>query len=156
MQELITAAGGDDPAYIRPPYGNANQTVRSNVSVPLINWAVDPLDWKYRNADTVCNNIVSGAYDGAIILAHDIHKTSVPGALAAIDELLDEGYEFVTVKDLFKRRGVTPRPGRSITTRRTTASTSVPSRSAPNITTRTSWPRTGAMTRCASAWSAAG
>lgn len=51
--------------------------------MPLINWAVDPLDWKYRNADTVCNNIVSGAYDGAIILAHDIHKTSVPGALAA-------------------------------------------------------------------------
>ena len=112
MQELITAAGGDDPAYIRPPYGNANQTVRSNVSVPLINWAVDPLDWKYRNADTVCNNIVSGAYDGAIILVHDIHKTSVPGALAAIDKLLDEGYEFVTVKDLFKRRGVTPEAGK--------------------------------------------
>ena len=112
VQELITAAGGDDPAYIRPPYGNANQTVRSNVSVPLINWAVDPLDWKYRNADTVCNNIVSGAYDGAIILVHDIHKTSVPGALAAIDELLDEGYEFVTVKDLFKRRGVTPEAGK--------------------------------------------
>lgn len=112
VQELITAAGGDNPAYIRPPYGNANQTVRSNVSVPLINWAVDPLDWKYRNADTVCNNIVSGAYDGAIILVHDIHKTSVPGALAAIDELLDEGYEFVTVKDLFKRRGVTPEAGK--------------------------------------------
>ena len=112
VQELITAAGGDDPAYIRPPYGNANQTVRSNVSVPLINWAVDPLDWKYRNADTVCNNIISGAYDGAIILVHDIHKTSVPGALAAIDELLDEGYEFVTVKDLFKRRGVTPEAGK--------------------------------------------
>ena len=112
VQELITAAGGDDPAYIRPPYGNANQTVRSNVSVPLINWAVDPLDWKYRNADTVCNNIVSGAYDGAIILVHDIHKTSVPGALAAIDQLLDDGYEFVTVKDLFKRRGVTPEAGK--------------------------------------------
>ena len=112
LNSFITAAGGDDPAYIRPPYGNANQTVRSNVSVPLINWAVDPLDWKYRNADTVCNNIVSGAYDGAIILVHDIHKTSVPGALAAIDELLDEGYEFVTVKDLFKRRGVTPEAGK--------------------------------------------
>ena len=107
--DTTSHAGGDDPAYIRPPYGNANQTVRSNVSVPLINWAVDPLDWKYRNADTVCNNIVSGAYDGAIILVHDIHKTSVPGALAAIDELLDE---FVTVKDLFKRRGVTPEAGK--------------------------------------------
>ena len=71
-QELITAAGGDNPAYIRPPYGNANQTVRNAVQVPLINWSVDPEDWKYHNADTVCRNIVSGSYDGAIILVHEI------------------------------------------------------------------------------------
>ncbi len=112
VQALITAAGGDEPAYIRPPYGNANKTVRANVSAPLINWAVDPEDWKYRNADTVCRRIVSGAYDGAIILVHDIHKTSVPGALAAIDQLLEEGYEFVTVQDLLRRRGVTPEAGK--------------------------------------------
>ena len=30
------------------------------------------------------------------------------GALAAIDALLAEGYEFVTVQDLLLRRGVTP------------------------------------------------
>ena len=30
----------------------------------------------------------------------DIYKTSVDGALAAIDDLLAEGYEFVTVRDL--------------------------------------------------------
>ena len=35
-QELITAAGGDDPAYIRPPYGNANQTVRNAAQAPLM------------------------------------------------------------------------------------------------------------------------
>ena len=28
-QDYITAAGGDNPAYIRPPYGNANKTVRA-------------------------------------------------------------------------------------------------------------------------------
>ena len=107
-QELITAAGGDNLAYIRPPYGNANQTVRNAVQVPLINWSVDPEDWKYHNADTVCSNILAGSYDGAIILVHDIYKTSVDGALAAIDDLMAEGYEFVTVKDLLLRRGVTP------------------------------------------------
>ena len=110
-QDYITAAGGDNPAYIRPPYGNANNTVRAQAPSPLINWSVDPEDWKYHNADTVCRNILAGSYDGAIILVHDIYQTSVNGALAAIDKLLEQGYEFVTVRDLLLRRGITPEAG---------------------------------------------
>ena len=117
-QDYITAAGGDNPAYIRPPYGNANKTVRAQApspliaaQAPLINWSVDPEDWKYHNADTVCSNILAGSYDGAIILVHDIYQTSVNGALAAIDKLLEQGYEFVTVRDLLLRRGITPEAG---------------------------------------------
>lgn len=105
VQALITAAGGDENAYIRAPYGNANKTVKSVVTAPLIYWSVDPEDWKYRNAETVRSNIEAGVFDGAIILVHDIYKTSVDGALAAIDDLLAEGYEFVTVQDLLLRRG---------------------------------------------------
>lgn len=108
VQALITAAGGDENAYIRAPYGNANKTVKSVVTAPLIYWSVDPEDWKYRNAATVRKNIESGVFDGAIILVHDIYETSVDGALAAIDDLMDAGYEFVTVKELLLRRGVTP------------------------------------------------
>lgn len=70
-----------------------------------------PEDWKYHNADTVCRNILNGSYDGAIILVHDIYKTSVDGALAAIDQLLAQGYEFVTVRDLLLRRGIRPEAG---------------------------------------------
>ena len=110
-QDYITAAGRDNPAYIRPPYGNANKTVRAQAPSPLINWSVDPEDWKYHNADTVCSNILAGSYDGAIILVHDIYQTSVNGALAAIDKLLEQGYEFVTVRDLLLRRGITPEAG---------------------------------------------
>ena len=110
-QDYITAAGGDNPAYIRPPYGNANKTVRAQAPSPLINWSVDPEDWKYHNADTVCRNILAGSYDGAIILVHDIYQTSVNGALAAIAQLREQGYEFVTVRDLLLRRGITPEAG---------------------------------------------
>ena len=111
VQALITAAGGDENAYIRAPYGNANKTVKSVVTAPLIYWSVDPEDWKYRNAETVRSNIESGVFDGAIILVHDIYQTSVNGALAAIDKLLEQGYEFVTVRDLLLRRGITPEAG---------------------------------------------
>ena len=107
-QDYITAAGGDNPAYIRPPYGNANKTVRAQAPSPLINWSVDPEDWKYRDSETVRQNIEAGVFDGAIILVHDIYRTSVDGALAAIDDLLAEGYEFVTVQELLLRRGITP------------------------------------------------
>jgi len=110
-RELLVAAGGDQTYYIRPPYGNANSTVRAVADAPLICWSVDPEDWKYFNADTVCKHIVSAAYDGCIILVHDIYKTSVNGALAAIDQLQAKGYEFVTVHDLLLRRGVTPQNG---------------------------------------------
>ena len=110
-QALITAAGGSESAYIRPPYGNANSKVKAASSVPLVYWTVDPQDWKYLNALTVENNIVNASFDGAIILVHDIYSTSVNGALAAIDRLLAAGYEFVTVEQLLLRRGVTPQPG---------------------------------------------
>ena len=110
-RDYLVKAAGDQTYYIRPPYGNANKTVRANADAPLICWSVDPQDWKYHNANTVCSNILSGAYDGCIILVHDIYKTSVNGALAAIDQLQAKGYEFVTVHDLLLRRGITPQNG---------------------------------------------
>lgn len=91
---------------LRPPYGDYKSHTMEIIGKPAIFWSVDPLDWKYRNSDTVCRNIVSGAFDGAIILSHDIHATTVPGALNAIDQLMEQGYEFVTVNELFRRRGV--------------------------------------------------
>lgn len=107
----ISAITGTSGFYLRPPYGSYNSTVQSYAGAPLILWSVDTLDWKYRNAETVTNNIVNGAKDGAIILLHDIHETSVQGAIAAIDILQSQGYELVTVAELLTRRGITPTAG---------------------------------------------
>lgn len=107
-KEIINEALGKDfNYYVRPPYGDYSSRVLLLLDAPAILWSVDPLDWKYRNAQTVRNNIVNGAFDGAIVLAHDIHSTTVDGVLMAIDDLLAEGYEFVTVRELYRRRGET-------------------------------------------------
>lgn len=103
--------GGNENFMIRAPYGNSTADFRSKVKSPLFYWSVDTRDWEYRNATTVTNNILNNAYDGAIILLHDIYSTSVRGALDAIDILQDRGYEFVTVRELFHRRYVTPENG---------------------------------------------
>ena len=100
-----------DPLIIRPTYGSVNDTVRGYVDTPLSLWSIDTLDWKSRDADAVKEQILNQACDGAIILLHDLYDTSVDGAIAAVDELTKEGYTFVTVSELFRRKGETLETG---------------------------------------------
>ena len=109
--QLDKVCGTGTSYMVRAPYGSVNSSVLQAAGAPLVLWSVDPLDWMYRNAETVKNNIIRNAHDGAIILVHDIHSTSIPGSLAAIDYLQKQGYEFVTVRELFRRRGTTVQNG---------------------------------------------
>ncbi len=103
---LLDKACGKGSTYlVRAPYGSSNARVRAAIGAPLVFWTVDTLDWMYRNAQTVKNNILRDTFDGSIVLVHDIHSTTVDGALSAIDVLKGRGYEFVTVRELFRRRG---------------------------------------------------
>ncbi len=98
--------GSSQEYFLRAPYGNTDPSIRSRLMSPVIYWSVDTEDWKYLNADRVRRNILNDAFDGAIILCHDIYSSTVSGALSAIDELQKQGYEFVTVRELYRRRGV--------------------------------------------------
>lgn len=104
---LDSALGWDSTYILRPPYGGYNQTVLDTVGVPCIYWSVDTRDWESLNADSVYRQFVSAARDGSVVLLHDLYKSSVTGALRAIDKLLADGYEFVTISELFYRRGIT-------------------------------------------------
>lgn len=112
--EVLTKCLGMQSSFIlRPPYGACNDSVLATIGRPAIIWSLDTEDWKYRNSATVCSNIVNNAKDGDIILCHDIHQTTIPGALAAIDKLQAQGYEFVTINELYRRRGVSLVNGKS-------------------------------------------
>ncbi len=103
---IYEAAGAPYTDLVRVPYGQNSATIRATVDRPMILWSVDTLDWETRNADAVCEAILNSAFDGAIILMHDIYESSVDGAIRAIDLLREDGYEFVTVSELFRRRGI--------------------------------------------------
>lgn len=103
---LDQALGFDGQYMIRPPYGNYTQSVLNIGGVPFFYWSVDTRDWESRNADRVYNMFLQYARDGSIVLLHDIYPTSVTGSLRAIDTLQRQGYQFVTVAELFYRRGV--------------------------------------------------
>ena len=129
---LTRAMGGNYNYLVRIPGGENNATIRANVAHPIITWSVDPVDWNYHNADTVYNNIMKSASDGAIILLHDIYQTSVQGGLRAIDTLKSQGYEFVTVSELFRRRGITLQNG-TVYSNAPNRGTTLPAYSAPTI-----------------------
>lgn len=104
---------GRNPTLLRPPYGNINNNVRNIANLPLILWSVDTLDWKNRNPDTILEITMNQVHDGAIILMHDIHPTSVDAVPRLIDTLRENDYEFVTVSELVAARKVELAPGAS-------------------------------------------
>ncbi|MBR4933293.1 MAG: polysaccharide deacetylase family protein [Clostridia bacterium] len=102
-RERMYAITGTDSYLVRPPYGAYNDEVKriaAGLGIVFVNWSVDTLDWKYRNAETVHKKIMNSAYDGAIILCHDIHKTTVDAMETVIPALIAKGYQLVTVSDL--------------------------------------------------------
>ena len=103
---LFNAAGDRFQSLVRTPGGATSTRIYQNVDAPIILWDVDTLDWKYRNEQTVYENIMNNVRDGSVVLLHDIHATSVAGALKAMKELKEQGYEMVTVSEMFRRRDI--------------------------------------------------
>ena len=102
---LIENVTGAKPTLIRPPYGSTNDKVKKTSGMYNILWSIDTLDWKHRDKNKVADAITKNAFDGAIVLMHDIYETSVDGALIAMDKLSKEGYAFVTVDEMRELRG---------------------------------------------------
>ena len=67
----------------------------------MVYWSVDTLDWKYKNTKRVCKSILRNTGKWDIVLLHDIHKTSVEGFIKALPTLKKNGYELVTVSELY-------------------------------------------------------
>lgn len=109
--ETLRAILGDGDYWLRPPWGFASDALKSAVSVPLIYWTLDTMDWSVRNRDLVAHHIIENAKSGDIVLLHDPYDTSVEAALQTIDVLSEQGYEFVTLEELFCNAGVTPQAG---------------------------------------------
>ncbi len=102
--DIIIETTGVAPKIMRPPFGGftVNQQGWANRKwgYKVIMWDVDPLDWKYRNAAHVENEILKKTVAGSIILTHDIHKTTVDAMPSTLDALLEKGFKFVTVSEL--------------------------------------------------------
>ena len=109
---LDKCLGMDFNYMLRPPYGDYNSRVLAAVNTPCLYWSMDTGDWQTDNANTVYKAFLKYARDGSLALLHDSHSSSVDAALMAIDTLKAQGYEFVTVSEMYYRRGITLQPGK--------------------------------------------
>ena len=104
--EAIKDIIGTSPTLLRPPYGNLTDHGKELANMSIVLWNIDPLDWKYKDKNRVAQEIIEHAHDGAIVLVHDIYKSSVDGALLAMEELQKQGYAFVTINEMAQLRGI--------------------------------------------------
>ncbi len=111
-RDAVARAAGVQPRTMRPPYGGLLQRQRELVHAefgyPTILWSVDPLDWKNRNSGLITSRILAGASAGGIVLAHDLHATTVDAMPATLDGLLRRGFKFVTVSQLLAMKTAAP------------------------------------------------
>ena len=104
---------GHSPKLVRPPYGSINARVRSTIKYPLINWDIDTLDWKSRNKNSIMKEIRKfKSYDGRVILMHGIYTSTLDAVKILAPELQKKGYQFVTVSEMAKYKGVKLKAGK--------------------------------------------
>lgn len=101
---------GVGPVVARPPYGSANATVKETLNMPLINWSLNSNDWETRDADRIYNDVMNNIQDGDIVLFHDLKDFSASAIERIAPALAEQGYQMVTVQELFELKGRTLEP----------------------------------------------
>lgn len=94
LEEIL----GKEIEYVRPPFGDWSKSIEQEIDMFPVLWDIDPLDWCSGSTAQIVKRVLDKAEDHAIILMHDEYATSVEAALQIVDELLEDGYEFVTVE----------------------------------------------------------
>ena len=107
-QQVVHQAIGRWPTIMRPPYGAINPRVNQAIGLPEIMWKGDTLDWLHRDSGRVRRSVLKLARRNAVILVHDIRKTTVAAMPATLNGLIRRGYTLVTVSELFGGRRLLP------------------------------------------------
>lgn len=105
--DLIRIATGYTPTVMRPPYGTTNEELNKKIQRPVIHWSIDTRDWENKNVDMITTSILDNVKDGDIILMHDLYNSTAEASKLVIPELVNRGYQLVTIDELFEHRQAT-------------------------------------------------
>ena len=96
---------GVRPKIMRPTGGRVSTAVKENVGMPMIQWTIDTLDWQTRDAQSTIDAVLNNVSDGDIVLMHDLYDATAEASKTIIPELVNRGYQLVTVSEMAQYRG---------------------------------------------------
>ncbi len=108
VNDKIVEITGEEPKFFRPPYIAINNTMYDTIDLTFIS-GFGCNDWDDKvTAERRAKVIIRQAQDGGIILLHDAQGNSktVEALHTIIPELQAQGFEFVTLSELFEIKGV--------------------------------------------------
>lgn len=116
-QEAVKEAVGIDMYFFRAPFGSIDDRMYRLIQAPFMGYGPAAGDGTIGSiAADRAFRVTSKAYDGAIVLMHCFQGNSetVEALKTILPELASQGYEFVTLTELFTRDGGSvpgPTPG---------------------------------------------
>ena len=111
--EKIVEITGEAPKFFRPPFIAVSREMYELIDLTFI-CGMGCEDWVPEvTAAQRAERVLAAAEDGQIVLLHDMqwNQNTVDALETIIPELKKRGYEFVTVSQLFERKGVIPQRG---------------------------------------------
>ncbi|RDY29451.1 polysaccharide deacetylase family protein [Romboutsia weinsteinii] len=105
-EEILMKLTGKKPTLFRPPYGSYKREELSKIAkahgYKIVLWnSIDVRDWQNPPASEIANKISTKAKNGDIILLHDYATNNTVEAMNIfIPEMIEKGFEFVTVSEL--------------------------------------------------------
>ncbi len=107
-EKIVKRLPDYDVRLMRPIGGKITAERLSSCPYSVIMWSVDSEDWKNKSPagdaekiNTIVENVMSTVSDGDVILMHDIYYNTYEAVKIILERLYDEGYEVVTVSELF-------------------------------------------------------
>lgn len=111
VDEKVTEITGEPTKFFRPPFIDVSQTMYDAIDQTFI-CGIDCKDFMDNvSAQERADYIINNAEDGVIVLLHDAagNDKTVEAVSNVIPTLQEQGYEFVTLTELFERQGETPK-----------------------------------------------
>lgn len=108
VNDKVKEITGTTPKFFRPPYIAVNSTMYDNIDMTFIS-GLGCNDWDDKvTAEYRAKYLEKKAADGVIFLLHDADGNSktVEALDKAIPILLEKGFQFATISELFELKGV--------------------------------------------------
>ena len=111
---VIESITGVAPVSMRPPFGRTNSNVQSisrDLGMSVVMWSVDPSDYLEKSAYSIYSHIMGEVRDRDIILLHDVYDRSIEATRSLVPELIERGFQLVTVSELLYFSDIEHEPG---------------------------------------------